>query len=79
MDPDGARPVGIESRMQNLAESEIHIGLQIADRLRFSKKERYFGHSVLSARLLADRSSGSDHQCGGFIEIVLLYTLSAKY
>ena len=53
MDADGARPVGVQSRVQDFTEDEIHIGLQIAHRPGLSKKEGYFGHGILSCILSA--------------------------
>ena len=53
VDADGARPVGVQSRVQDFTEDEIHIGLQIAYRPGLSKKEGYFGHGILSCILSA--------------------------
>ena len=53
MDADGARPVGVQSRVQDFTEDKIHIGLQIAYRPGFFKEEGYFGHGILSCILSA--------------------------
>ena len=49
VDADCTRSVRIQGGVQDFAEGRVHISLQITDCLRFSEKQRYLGHSVLSA------------------------------